>query len=130
MLQNLPEIIVISCDNDLHLCREYFLKNIGKSHTHTHTQSNSCLAAKYKQKVREGGGYVTDYTVFYLHCVEGRMWNKCYSKLKFSLHSVLFTKTVSLRSNKQCEICFLPYEIFEEAIKKYFKSYTVYLFVY
>lgn len=28
--QNLPEIILISCDNDLHLCREYFLKNIGK----------------------------------------------------------------------------------------------------
>uniref|UniRef100_A0A671UQJ2 PAX-interacting protein 1 n=1 Tax=Sparus aurata TaxID=8175 RepID=A0A671UQJ2_SPAAU len=26
--KNLPEIIVISCDNDLHLCREYFLKNI------------------------------------------------------------------------------------------------------
>lgn len=36
-LQNLPEIILISCDNDLHLCREYFLKNIGKGHTHTHT---------------------------------------------------------------------------------------------
>lgn len=30
LLQNLPEIILISCDNDLHLCREYFLKNIGK----------------------------------------------------------------------------------------------------
>lgn len=26
--KNLPEIILISCDNDLHLCREYFLKNI------------------------------------------------------------------------------------------------------
>ncbi|XP_056149133.1 PAX-interacting protein 1 [Lampris incognitus] len=26
--KNLPEIIIISCDNDLHLCREYFLKNI------------------------------------------------------------------------------------------------------
>ncbi|KAL7385908.1 hypothetical protein ABVT39_001796 [Epinephelus coioides] len=33
--KNLPEIILISCDNDLHLCREYFLKNIGKTHTHT-----------------------------------------------------------------------------------------------
>lgn len=33
MLQNLPEIILISCDNDLHLCREYFLKNIGKKHS-------------------------------------------------------------------------------------------------
>lgn len=32
LLQNLPEIILISCDNDLHLCREYFLKNIGKTH--------------------------------------------------------------------------------------------------
>lgn len=41
VLQNLPEIILISCDNDLHLCREYFLKNIGKIHTSctlTHTQ--------------------------------------------------------------------------------------------
>ena len=28
--QNLPEIILISCINDLHLCREYFLKNIGE----------------------------------------------------------------------------------------------------
>ncbi|XP_077392039.1 PAX-interacting protein 1 [Festucalex cinctus] len=26
--KNLPEIVLISCDNDLHLCREYFLKNI------------------------------------------------------------------------------------------------------
>ncbi|XP_041660130.1 PAX-interacting protein 1 [Cheilinus undulatus] len=26
--KNLPEIILISCDNDLHLCREYFMKNI------------------------------------------------------------------------------------------------------
>ncbi|CDQ89746.1 unnamed protein product [Oncorhynchus mykiss] len=26
--KNLPEIILISCENDLHLCREYFLKNI------------------------------------------------------------------------------------------------------
>uniref|UniRef100_A0AAQ5Y962 PAX-interacting protein 1 n=1 Tax=Amphiprion ocellaris TaxID=80972 RepID=A0AAQ5Y962_AMPOC len=26
--KNLPDIILISCDNDLHLCREYFLKNI------------------------------------------------------------------------------------------------------
>uniref|UniRef100_A0A3P8WZZ6 PAX-interacting protein 1 n=1 Tax=Cynoglossus semilaevis TaxID=244447 RepID=A0A3P8WZZ6_CYNSE len=26
--KNLPEIILISCDNDLHLCREYFLRNI------------------------------------------------------------------------------------------------------
>uniref|UniRef100_A0AAV2JWS2 PAX-interacting protein 1 n=1 Tax=Knipowitschia caucasica TaxID=637954 RepID=A0AAV2JWS2_KNICA len=25
---NLPEIILISCDNDLHLLREYFLKDI------------------------------------------------------------------------------------------------------
>ncbi|CAB1317487.1 unnamed protein product [Coregonus sp. 'balchen'] len=29
----LPEIILISCENDLHLCREYFLKNIGKRNT-------------------------------------------------------------------------------------------------
>ncbi|PWA30808.1 hypothetical protein CCH79_00017353, partial [Gambusia affinis] len=28
LVQNLPEIILISCDNDLHLCREYFMKNI------------------------------------------------------------------------------------------------------
>uniref|UniRef100_A0AAY4AE73 PAX-interacting protein 1 n=1 Tax=Denticeps clupeoides TaxID=299321 RepID=A0AAY4AE73_9TELE len=28
--KHLPEIILISCENDLHLCREYFLKNIGK----------------------------------------------------------------------------------------------------
>uniref|UniRef100_A0A3P8YBM1 PAX-interacting protein 1 n=1 Tax=Esox lucius TaxID=8010 RepID=A0A3P8YBM1_ESOLU len=26
--KNLPEIVLISCENDLHLCREYFLKNI------------------------------------------------------------------------------------------------------
>uniref|UniRef100_A0A3B5QGU2 PAX-interacting protein 1 n=1 Tax=Xiphophorus maculatus TaxID=8083 RepID=A0A3B5QGU2_XIPMA len=26
--KNLPEIILISCDNDLHLCREYFMKSI------------------------------------------------------------------------------------------------------
>uniref|UniRef100_A0AAY4C9C6 PAX-interacting protein 1 n=1 Tax=Denticeps clupeoides TaxID=299321 RepID=A0AAY4C9C6_9TELE len=26
--KHLPEIILISCENDLHLCREYFLKNI------------------------------------------------------------------------------------------------------
>uniref|UniRef100_A0A8C8DKJ1 PAX-interacting protein 1 n=1 Tax=Oryzias sinensis TaxID=183150 RepID=A0A8C8DKJ1_9TELE len=26
--KNLPEIVLISCDNDLHLCREYFMKNI------------------------------------------------------------------------------------------------------
>uniref|UniRef100_A0A673XUY9 PAX-interacting protein 1 n=1 Tax=Salmo trutta TaxID=8032 RepID=A0A673XUY9_SALTR len=26
--KNLPEIILISCENDLHLCRDYFLKNI------------------------------------------------------------------------------------------------------
>uniref|UniRef100_A0A4W4DRG6 PAX-interacting protein 1 n=1 Tax=Electrophorus electricus TaxID=8005 RepID=A0A4W4DRG6_ELEEL len=26
--KNLPEIVLISCDNDLHLCREYFLKSI------------------------------------------------------------------------------------------------------
>ncbi|XP_058482379.1 PAX-interacting protein 1 isoform X2 [Solea solea] len=26
--KNLPEIVLISCDNDLHLCREFFLKNI------------------------------------------------------------------------------------------------------
>ncbi|XP_038148080.1 PAX-interacting protein 1 [Cyprinodon tularosa] len=26
--KNLPEILLVSCDNDLHLCREYFLKNI------------------------------------------------------------------------------------------------------
>lgn len=29
LLQDLPEIILISCENDLHLCREYFSKNIG-----------------------------------------------------------------------------------------------------
>ncbi|KAG9355855.1 hypothetical protein JZ751_000697 [Albula glossodonta] len=28
--KSLPEVILISCENDLHLCREYFLKNIGK----------------------------------------------------------------------------------------------------
>uniref|UniRef100_A0A8C6LRC6 PAX-interacting protein 1 n=1 Tax=Nothobranchius furzeri TaxID=105023 RepID=A0A8C6LRC6_NOTFU len=26
--KNLPEIILVSCDNDLHLCREYFMRNI------------------------------------------------------------------------------------------------------
>uniref|UniRef100_A0A7N9AL27 PAX-interacting protein 1 n=1 Tax=Mastacembelus armatus TaxID=205130 RepID=A0A7N9AL27_9TELE len=41
--KNLPEIILISCDNDLHLCREYFLKNIGKI-THSFSSKYDSLA--------------------------------------------------------------------------------------
>lgn len=43
LLQNLPEIILISCDNDLHLCREYFLKNIGKKHVNLFLPSGVVL---------------------------------------------------------------------------------------
>lgn len=46
LVQNLPEIILISCDNDLHLCREYFMKSIGGSlsFTHTHTPTHQIPA--------------------------------------------------------------------------------------
>lgn len=40
--QNLPEIILISCENDLHLCREYFLKNIGKWKSHPLQMIGKC----------------------------------------------------------------------------------------